>query len=1094
MSTAVTATFVFTDLVDSTATAARLGPVTADELRRTHLRLLRGAVASSAGTEVKNLGDGLMVMYSSPSRALAGAAGMQQAIEHHNRSTDEPLSVRIGMSAGEAVMEDDDFFGDPVVEAARLCAEAQGGQILATELVRLMVGRHATQSFVDLGPLELKGLPDPVQAVEVVWEPVSVEGSIPLPGRLIGAASDALFGFFGRARELDLVDQAVKQARSTQRCQVVLVAGEAGMGKTTLVAQAARAAHDMGATVVFGHADEDLSVAYRPWIEVLTELVRHGDPKALARLRSAQRGALDRLVPDIGVGDERVSDPDTERLLLIEGTVELLAAASENAPLLVVLDDLQWADTASLQVLRHVTASSTPMNVTLACTYRDTDLGPSDPFTTLLADLHREDNVVRIALRGLDDVDLVALLVAAAGHDLDEAGIGLAHALRRETDGNPFYAREIIRHLGESGAIFLRDDGRWAVADDVKDLGLPNSIRDVVGRRVGRLGDEAGRVLPLAAVIGREFDFDLLAELADVDEDPLLDLMEAAVGAALLVESEIPSRYRFAHALIQHSLYEELSATRRQRAHQRIGEALERRSPSDDPATLGELAHHWVAATRPTDVGKALDYVRRAGDAARDALAPDDAIRWYQQALELTDQQHRPDEHLRADLLAELGSVQHQAGHLEHRETLRRAATLAQQLGATDTLVRAALGFRVGAGLTGDADTRIVVSAALDRLGSDATPTRARLLAILAGAHDGVLEWRARRELALQAMETARQADDDATFVEVVQATEIPLATPDRLDDHIADLERAVELADQLSDPVLEATTLHQLVAARYAQCDLEGADAARIQMGELTERVGLPYLQWGLQLLATGKLLLAGDADGAEASNERALALGTDAGVADALGTYGGLLFAIRLHQGRTHEIADFFIDVARDNPSIAALRSILPFLLAELGRMSEGRARLAAEAEAGFELPYDVTWLTGMCNLLDGAATLNEPTAARALIERVGPYAAHVEAPAAALVQGSAARPLARAATVVGDYDQAEEWFAVAHDTHRRLEAPFWMTFGLLDHADLCLARRENGDLERARHFATTASTTARTYGCDALAERATRLLASI
>src|SRR5258707_10880263 len=135
MSSSVTATFVFTDLVDSTATAARLGPDGAEELRQTHFRLLRGAVVASAGTEVKNLGDGLMVMYSSPSRALAGAVGMQQAIEHHNRSTDEPLGVRIGISVGEAVEEDDDYFGDPVVEAARLCAAAQGGQFLATDFV-----------------------------------------------------------------------------------------------------------------------------------------------------------------------------------------------------------------------------------------------------------------------------------------------------------------------------------------------------------------------------------------------------------------------------------------------------------------------------------------------------------------------------------------------------------------------------------------------------------------------------------------------------------------------------------------------------------------------------------------------------------------------------------------------------------------------------------------------------------------------------------------------------------------------------------------------------------------------------------------------
>src|SRR3954469_19469547 len=131
VSSSVTATFVFTVLVDSTATAARLGPAAAEELRQTHFKLLRGVVTSSGGTEVKNLGDGLMVMYSSPSRAVSGAVGMQQAVEHHNRSAEQALAVRIGISAGEAVEDDDDYFGEPVVEAARLCAHADGGQILA---------------------------------------------------------------------------------------------------------------------------------------------------------------------------------------------------------------------------------------------------------------------------------------------------------------------------------------------------------------------------------------------------------------------------------------------------------------------------------------------------------------------------------------------------------------------------------------------------------------------------------------------------------------------------------------------------------------------------------------------------------------------------------------------------------------------------------------------------------------------------------------------------------------------------------------------------------------------------------------------------
>ncbi len=1095
MSAAVTATFVFTDLVDSTATAARLGPEAAEELRQTHFRLLRGAVAGSGGTEVKNLGDGLMVMYSSPSRALAGAVGMQQAVEHHNRSTDEPLGVRIGISVGEAVEEDDDYFGDPVVEAARLCAAAQGGQILAADVVRVLVGRHATQTFTDRGFLELKGLPEPMATVEVVWEPESVAGSVPLPGRLVAAGSDALFGFFGRTPELEAFAEARKQARTTQRCQAVFVAGEAGMGKTALVAQAARAAHADGTVVVFGHADEDVGIAYQPWIEIVAALVRHGDAAVLAGLRSAQRAALARLVPEIGADTDRVGDPDTERLLMWEGTAELLAAESQRAPLVLVLDDLHWADTATLQLLRHVIASATPMNVTIAITYRDTDLGRGDPLNQLLADLHREANIIRLPLRGLEDTDLVELVAGAAGHELDDTGIGLAHAVRRETDGNPFFTGEILRHLGESGGIILGENGRWTVDGELEALGLPSSVRDVVGRRVDRLGDDAQRVLPLAAVIGREFDIDLLALLADVGEDALLDLLDAAVAAAILTEADAAGRYRFVHALIQHTLYDELSPTRRQRAHQRVAEALESEGTREDAATLAELAHHWVAATRPADLDKALGYVRRAGDAARDALAPENAIRWYRQALDLIDRQTPPDDHQRAELLAKLGAIQRQAAHPEYRDTLLEAAALAEHLDDTDLLVHAALGFteRQG-GNVGDAAAKPVIQAALDRISPDPTPARARLLAALAAAHDATLEWPTRRDLSIQALDVARESGDDVTFVDVLDIALLSQASPDHRDQVVTDVERAVAIADRVGDPVLQGRINNHLVWVRYQQADIAGAEAVTRELEALTAKVGLPHQYYLHALIVTGRMLCAGRLDEADAANEHALELGLAANTQEAFGAYGGFLYAIRLQQGRLDEIAELFIDAARDNPSIAVLRPAVMAMLTHLERLDEANERLLAEAATGFDFPYDATWIASMSDMLDTAATTGNKTVARTLVDRVAPFADHVTEPTAALVGGVIARPLARAAALLGDYDRAEEWFATAHDIHQRLQAPFWIALGQLDHADLCLARRADGDLERARQLVTAAAATAARYGCAGLTERADRLLADL
>ena len=168
-------TVLFTDLVGSTRLQSSVSPDVADELRRDHFTVLRQAIAETNGREVKNLGDGLMVVFASASAALACAVSMQQGVEHDNRVRPEEIGLRVGVASGEVTIEDDDYFGDPVIEAARLCARCDGGQILATDLVRLNAGRRNPHPSSPVGELELKGLPDPVATVEVHWEPVVVD-------------------------------------------------------------------------------------------------------------------------------------------------------------------------------------------------------------------------------------------------------------------------------------------------------------------------------------------------------------------------------------------------------------------------------------------------------------------------------------------------------------------------------------------------------------------------------------------------------------------------------------------------------------------------------------------------------------------------------------------------------------------------------------------------------------------------------------------------------------------------------------------------------------------------------------------------------
>ena len=629
---------------------------------------------------MKNLGDGLMVVFRAASAALSCAVAMQQGIERDSRRREHPVGLRVGVSAGEVSSEDGDYFGEPVIEAARLCARCASGQVLAADIVRLTAGRRSRHRCRSLGRLTLKGLPDPVETVEVLWEPLGEDEPgpvVPLPRRL---AVRPAVGVVGRDAELAAVLDAFKRVAAGEGREVLLVSGEAGLGKTTVIAEAARVAFDGGACVLFGHCEEDVAAPYQLFTEALGHFVTHAPQEQLVAHVESWGSELARLVPALssrlpGLGPSTATDADTERYQVFAAVVGLLVMVSSAQPVVLVLDDLQWADRASLQLLRHLVGSDQAMRLLVLGTYRDTELSHSHPLVETLADLHRHGGVARLELAGLDDTGVASLMEAAAGHALDDTAVRLARALHRETDGNPFFVSEVLRHLAETGAIYQdAATGRWVAAAPLDATALPASVRTVIGARVGRLGPDAERVLSLAAVIGRDFDLDVLARATTLSDDDVLDILDAATAAALVRElTDTPGHYSFAHALIQHTLYEDLGPTRQARAHRQVAEALEELCGDRPGSRVGELARHWSAAPtgRPA---KALDYSRRAADAALAALAPGDALGYYTQALDLYARSDDPDPMLGIDLAIGLGTAQRQTGDAAFRDTLLDAA------------------------------------------------------------------------------------------------------------------------------------------------------------------------------------------------------------------------------------------------------------------------------------------------------------------------------------------------------------------------------------------------------------------------------------
>jgi predicted ATPase/class 3 adenylate cyclase len=648
-----TAIVLFTDLVRSTELRSRLGEDAAEELRHQHDALVVSAVEASRGKLVKNLGDGIMATFVGASDAVGAAVAIQQAMARHNRSSSAALEVRIGISAGDVVFEGDDCFGTPVIEAARLCGAAAGGQILASEMVRWLA-RSSGGTFTPIGSLELKGLPEPVPVVQVDWEPLP-QSSVPLPAFL----TDIGRIFVGRDSELQRLGQLWKEATAGE-LRVALLAGEPGVGKTRLAAELARGVHDEGATVLAGRCDEDLGVPYQPFVEALRHFADHSPLLSGGMGRYGEE--LVRLVPELS---ERVpglpaplrSDPETERYRLFDAVAAWLAVASVEKPLLLVLDDLQWAAKPTLLLLRHVVRAGGG-RVLILCTYRDTELTHDHPLVEVVADLRRQGAVDRLSLSGLDDVAVRGLVEQASGGTLDEAGLALAGAVYEETEGNPFFVREVLRHLAETGAVERREGG-WTTRLSVEELGIPEGVREVVGRRLSRMSGDTHHALRIAAVVGAEFELGVVQAAGNLGEETLLGAVEEAAGARLV--SEVSStRFRFAHALVRATLYESLTAARKVMLHRKAAEAIEAIHAGALDDHLPALAHHWARASAPAaETGKAVDYATRAGDRALAQLAHDEAVAYYRQALELLElTEGGRDDDRRLELLISLGEAQ----------------------------------------------------------------------------------------------------------------------------------------------------------------------------------------------------------------------------------------------------------------------------------------------------------------------------------------------------------------------------------------------------------------------------------------------------
>src|SRR5262249_4761029 len=402
-----------------------------------------------------------------------------------------------------------------------------------------------------------------------------------------------------------------------------------------------------GAEVLWGRSWEgEGAPPYWPWAQIIRAQLEAGAGGDLASLFGAATPYVAQIVPELrdrlpDLPAPPPLDSEQARFRLFDAITTYLKRAAEIRPLVLILDDLHWADKSSLLLLRFLAREMVESRLLVLATYRDVEVSRGHPLAEVLPSLRQERTVERLLLRGLPEDDVRAMLTALRGERVPEA---LARAISREAEANPFFGQEIVRPLVDEG-ILGGEGAPWTSRSRLADLRLPESVRDVIGRRLGRLSEACTKLLTAASVVGRELGLDALERIADLDEERLLEVLEEAVTARVV--EEVPQaigRYRFAHALIRETLYEELRTLERVRRHRRVGEVLEELYTRNPEPHLAELAHHFLEALPGGDVAKAVDYATRAGDHANAQLAYEDAALPYHRALQALELEAQPDE------------------------------------------------------------------------------------------------------------------------------------------------------------------------------------------------------------------------------------------------------------------------------------------------------------------------------------------------------------------------------------------------------------------------------------------------------------------
>jgi eukaryotic-like serine/threonine-protein kinase len=892
--------------------------------------------------------------------------------------------------------------------------------------------------------------------------------------------------FVGRERELERLREAVDAAMSGHGSLQLLV-GEPGIGKTRAAEELATYSQVSGARVYWGRCREDEGApSYWPWVQAIRSYAREADPVALAWQLGAGGSEVAQLIPEIAekLDIEPASGADSEeaRFRLFDSVTSLLVAAARDRPLVIVLDDLHWADEPSLLLLRFATRELGSSGLLILGTYRDVELGRHHPLARVLGELSGSEGSARIPLRGLSVGAVERYIEMTSG---GPSPPGVAEAVHEQTDGNPFFVGEVVR--------LLTSEGQLTGAASASELRIPQGVREVVGRRLDRLSEETNEALRVAAVLGREFEDDVLVRVAELPDEALMKAAKESIKERLVTDLG-DGRFSFAHALVRDTLYEELTPARRSNLHERTGLALEEICGDDPSARLGELANHFLEAAPKGDLAKAIDYAQRAGVQDMEQLAYEDAADVYDRALEVLDLMDEPEEKLRCRLLLALGGAEAKSARVaDARQAFERAAESARRLDDADSLVGATIGIAMLSD-AGRLDEKLValLEEALERIGSERTARRAALLSALSAEmywRDNDMEGSIR--LVDEAIEIAREVDAPPSLIAALnRKIFIPSgvnAPRERLG--LADEMLRLGEASGNREAVLRAHSYRLwsfLELGDLAEVDRELAAYARI-----AEQLRMREYSWQTTCLHSMRKMLDGDIEQAERLAEESRRAGERAEQPVASQFYGIQMTQIRSLQGRAGELLPAVRDLSQRFPGIPAWRGGLITLAARSGDHELARVELERFAGDDFSaIPRDTNWFAAMSLLGEAIALIGDTERAERAYEELLPHAGLVIVIArAAACNGPVDRVLGMLAMVLGRHDDAERHLESAVEIATRMGDRPGMALSRLGLAEALLARDAGSDRDRALELLAEVLGAAREMGARWIADQALR-----